>query len=152
MLREAWTWISKPRIQRTLGFLGGGIAVLAGAIWQVYVAREPRQIDLGAVPTVIRRDQISLDCSYFDPGPAGGVIEEEVKGTDIGGGEVYIKKKTQSLLAKYPDKEKAVIDLYLIYLLCRILESDTASTPQQKLSLFQSFQRDILHQELKSTN
>jgi len=31
-----WDWLAVPENQKTLGFLGGGFAVLVGAVWAVF--------------------------------------------------------------------------------------------------------------------
>jgi len=36
-----WRWLSKPRTRAVLGFLGAGLAVVVGALWQVYLHFTP---------------------------------------------------------------------------------------------------------------
>jgi hypothetical protein len=33
-----WSWLSDPNNQKTLAFLGGGIAAFAGAAWTVFTS------------------------------------------------------------------------------------------------------------------
>ena len=41
-----WAWLADPATQKTLGFLGGGIAALAAAAWAVFkfVFKKPRSV------------------------------------------------------------------------------------------------------------
>jgi hypothetical protein len=40
-VRELWIWLSRERTRKVLGFLGGGLAVVIGALWQLYVHFAP---------------------------------------------------------------------------------------------------------------
>lgn len=42
---NAWNWLAKPENQQTLGFIGGGLAILAVAGWQAYLhfSDKPRE-------------------------------------------------------------------------------------------------------------
>jgi len=35
-LWSCWTWLGKPTNQKTLTFVGSGLAIVAGAFWQIY--------------------------------------------------------------------------------------------------------------------
>ncbi|MBL8251927.1 MAG: tetratricopeptide repeat protein, partial [Candidatus Competibacter sp.] len=35
-LQKCWTWLEKSRNQKTLAFMGSGLAIVAGAAWQLY--------------------------------------------------------------------------------------------------------------------
>jgi len=63
-----WAWLSDANNQRTVGFVGGGIAAAAGLAWQVYVylaedrdSDEPQQVEaalLAPVPLEPRCDSV----------------------------------------------------------------------------------------------
>ncbi len=36
-MRALWEWLSDPTNQKTMAFIGGGIVVVAGSVWKVYV-------------------------------------------------------------------------------------------------------------------
>lgn len=40
MFAKLWAWLCVPRNQKTLGWLGGGVIVLAGAVWK-FAVQEP---------------------------------------------------------------------------------------------------------------
>jgi hypothetical protein len=40
-----WTWLSDGNNQRTIGFIGGGLAAAAGLAWQVFVFLDERRDD-----------------------------------------------------------------------------------------------------------
>lgn len=45
-----WTWLSKTRTRSTLAFIGGGIAAIVAAGWQVYVHFAPAPSQTRAEP------------------------------------------------------------------------------------------------------
>jgi len=36
-IRRIWTWLSDSRHQKTIAFLGGGLVIVVGAAWQLYI-------------------------------------------------------------------------------------------------------------------
>ncbi|HEY1880894.1 MAG TPA: hypothetical protein VGG68_13285 [Caulobacteraceae bacterium] len=47
-----WTWLSKSRTRSTLAFLGGGIAAIVAAGWQVYIHFAPAPTQAQTEPQV----------------------------------------------------------------------------------------------------
>lgn len=35
-LRKSWAWLGNSKNQKTLAFVGSGLAIVAGACWQIY--------------------------------------------------------------------------------------------------------------------
>jgi hypothetical protein len=60
-LRSAWSWLSKLNHQKTLAFIGGGLAIAIGGAWQAYLhfSEKPKE----STTTVT---------GYFCPSPRKG--------------------------------------------------------------------------------
>ncbi|HZM48346.1 MAG TPA: hypothetical protein VFC14_26250 [Burkholderiales bacterium] len=94
-----WSWLSNPDNQKTLAFIGGGIAAVAAAGWQLYVhfadTRAPAQpAPTAATPggvtvggnvsgsPIIAGGNVTIGGQPVDPEQARKLIESQGKAVD----------------------------------------------------------------------
>lgn len=56
-IRRIWTWLSGSRHQKTIAFLGGGLVIVVGAAWQLYIHFYPAKSS--APPTQVIEPHVS---------------------------------------------------------------------------------------------
>jgi hypothetical protein len=56
VLAGSWKWISKRSNQKTLAWIGGAIAIVAGALWKVYTYQPPARAPSSSEVATQRRE------------------------------------------------------------------------------------------------
>jgi hypothetical protein len=147
MLARFWNWISDEKRQKTLGFLGADLAAVFAATWQTYKYFDEKQPKL-VVSAPVTADKKSLDCDSFSPGPIIGRTTTVVESN----GDIVQRTSTevvQGFLDKYPNKEKSLLELTLVNMLCKVVEQSNLPI-EEKIQQFHKFQRAILENQLRT--
>jgi tetratricopeptide (TPR) repeat protein len=161
-LRNVCIWLSKPNHQKTLAFIGGGLAIAIGGVWQAYLQFSERPKQTTTIPTP--NGVITAGRSVSSTASTGGVAVVTTGNVTIGitreQYEAGLKRKEQDTRAEIAqasaaDKDKlALLEKELTDVQTK-LNNPEAGLEEYKNKLAQAYRaladlkQEIPHKELK---
>jgi hypothetical protein len=96
LIIRAWSWLSSSKNQKTLAFIGGGLAALLTGGWQAYlhISEQPKET-IATIEQTTKGDSSQAVISKISLDNKNVVQKTEGKGSPaiISGGDVVIKSE-----------------------------------------------------------